>query len=744
MGKDSNNSFGLPVVQCGTATLEDAWHGLEKLGETLNQKVKQRAKQTDTNPTEAQKESGRYKKGRISLHGLPIAIENPAGSVRSGTSEDGETWETKMHHHYGYVERTDAADDDPVDVFIGTKPESELVVIVNQVDPKTKEFDEHKVMLGFVDTKAAKKAYLANYEKGWKGLGSTSTITMEQFKWWLEHADHSKAVENGAFAKHPRKPARPQLVARITISSKQIISMPGLPKMAEAADLPYRDRTEMFALTPGGRLLSGLYPDTSIGVFGGGIDPGEEAAIAAARETREEAGRRVHDPQLLPVKAFTQDFPVPYSTDKQRERAKSFRGSRTQYITGELGRRVPGDVEESGLSDIKLRTLSEAIKLQDAALELARATGDEAAIARLERRQEVLLYLLAQREKEAADEEDYETESATIRENQKGKGAKAHKFVRAKYLYPNMHPRCLWCGDEESVDGQCPGHQEKEAADRTVPAYKQFRTLLSRPDELLPLFIDNQKAVPQDEWVEAENIPTEGFAPRPGWHAGALPSAPHLRSKEDRIQPGRVWAEVELPDDVDWQSKADESPTKDIRDEVPEGGHYRKKTPQMQGGEWLIGGKLKVRRVLSDDQVSEILRAVGEHDAAEKERQKAAESEDRQPTVAVDLDGTLAKHFDEYDPDSIPDPRPGARKAMEEFQRLGHRIIIFTVRGDKQLVRDWLHEHEIPYDYINENPDQPEDASDKILADVYIDDRGVDGRKGWRTIQQEVGKRIKK
>jgi hypothetical protein len=698
--------FGLPAVSSHPRpTTAQVQADLLKFGESRRDYVARLAKKTDTHPTEAQKESGRYRKGRISLHGMRIAIENPKGSIRSGKDDEGNTWETLMRHHYGYVERTEGSDEDPVDVFIGPNPESELVVIINQVDPKTKKFDEHKVMLGFTTTADAKKGYYACYESGWKGLGSASTITTDQFKWWLEHGDHDEPVEDGAYAKRkdyeepaekPKETSQsfgrsgPQIVARITMTSQKIIAMPDLAKLAEVADLPYRERTEMYALTPGGRLLSGIYPDASVGVFGGGIDEGEEAAAAWAPTTE-------------------------YKSEKERERAKQFRGSRTQFVAGDLGRRVSDELEESNLADVKLRMLPSALVIQDQSLEgLEPGTED---YDRLQRRREVLLHLLAQR--------------------------------------------------------------EKEADDKTVRAYKQFRTLLSRPDELLPLFIGNQQAVPHGEWVEAENIPTKGFAPRPGWHAGALPSAPHLRSKEDRIQPGRVWAEVELPDDVDWQSIAEGRPTKDIRDEVPKGGHYRKRTPQMQGGEWLIGGKLRVRRVLSDDQISEILRAAGEHDAAEKERQKAAEStedEDRQkeydaetatinenkkgegakrhkfqrakflypnmhprcllcgdeesisgqckaakdaktPTVAVDLDGTLAKHYKDYDPDSIPDPRPGALSAMDEFKRQGYKVIVFTVRGNKKLVADWLDEHEIPYDHINENPDQPDDASDKVMAD---------------------------
>ncbi len=118
------------------------------------------------------------------------------------------------------------------------------------------------------------------------------------------------------------------------------------------------------------------------------------------------------------------------------------------------------------------------------------------------------------------------------------------------------------------------------------------------------------------------------------------------------------------------------------------------------------------------------------------------EAEEKTPTVAVDLDGTLAKMYTEFDPGKIEDPRPGARRVMQEFRDAGYRIIIFTVRGDEQLVADWCDTHKIPYDYINENPDQPPDASGKVIADIYIDDRAVDARKSWSSIGKEVDTRV--
>ncbi|MGE6123933.1 LPD38 domain-containing protein [Aeromonas rivipollensis] len=146
-------------------------------------------------PTEAQREAGNYKKGHIKLQGLDIALENPKGSTRSGTDQDGKAWHSTMAHDYGYIKRTLGADGDHVDVFIGDKPDSEMVYVVDQVDPKTGEFDEHKVMMGFADEQAAREGYLANYEQGWEGLGAIKSMPVDTFKRWVKEGDTTKPVK---------------------------------------------------------------------------------------------------------------------------------------------------------------------------------------------------------------------------------------------------------------------------------------------------------------------------------------------------------------------------------------------------------------------------------------------------------------------------------------------------------------------------------------------------------------------
>lgn len=146
-------------------------------------------------PTEAQKIAGNYKKGRLTFAGIEITIENPKGSVRSGTAEDGTTWSTTMRNHYGDIRGTKGADDDPIDVFLGEVLEPESVFVVDQINPGTLTFDEHKVMLGFDSIASAKKAYLANYDKGWQGLGAIRAYDIEAFKVWVYGGQKTEPVK---------------------------------------------------------------------------------------------------------------------------------------------------------------------------------------------------------------------------------------------------------------------------------------------------------------------------------------------------------------------------------------------------------------------------------------------------------------------------------------------------------------------------------------------------------------------
>ena len=98
---------------------------------------------------------------------------------------------------------------------------------------------------------------------------------------------------------------------------------------------------------------------------------------------------------------------------------------------------------------------------------------------------------------------------------------------------------------------------------------KAFKLFRRRKDGTIgPLFINAKQRVPIGVWLDAEDVPTKGFARRPGWHCGAAPCAPHL--KQGKAAKVREWFEVEIEDFKPF------------------------KRPTNQGGEWLIASRMKV------------------------------------------------------------------------------------------------------------------------------------------------------
>jgi len=154
-------------------------------------------------PTQAQKEAGNYKMGHINVNGLDITVEIPTGGMRSGVNKKGKAWKRKMKSHYGYFKRTVGADTENIDVFVKDGTPQNFngdVFIVDQVHPDTGDFDEHKVMLGFNNEEEARKAYLENYAKNWKGLKQIVPMSFDDFKQWTKSEPTAPAAE---FAKLP-------------------------------------------------------------------------------------------------------------------------------------------------------------------------------------------------------------------------------------------------------------------------------------------------------------------------------------------------------------------------------------------------------------------------------------------------------------------------------------------------------------------------------------------------------------
>lgn len=152
-------------------------------------RLKSAIDETEINPSDAQKESGNYKKGHIKFGGYDYTIENPKGSTRSGKDADGKEWKVTMHDTYGYIRGKFGKDGDHLDMFINDKADLDNwngdVFVVDQVNPDGS-FDEHKVMYGYDSMDDAKKAYLANYSDGWQGLGNITGASKDEFDKWLD------------------------------------------------------------------------------------------------------------------------------------------------------------------------------------------------------------------------------------------------------------------------------------------------------------------------------------------------------------------------------------------------------------------------------------------------------------------------------------------------------------------------------------------------------------------------------
>lgn len=160
---------------------------------SFGERLKNAIAETEPNPSEAQKKAGNYKKGHLSFGGYDFTVETPKGATRSGKDEQGKPWSVTMHDTYGYILGKIGVDGDHIDMFINDAADLDSydgnVYVVDQVNPETGEFDEHKVMYGYPSEEAATEAYLSNYSKGWKGLGKVTSVPKTTFDKWLESSD---------------------------------------------------------------------------------------------------------------------------------------------------------------------------------------------------------------------------------------------------------------------------------------------------------------------------------------------------------------------------------------------------------------------------------------------------------------------------------------------------------------------------------------------------------------------------
>lgn len=258
--------------------LQEVVRHLDGAEQPLSAKIKTASADVNTEPTEAQKEAGNYKKGHVQVGTFDITIEQPQGSVRKGTDANGKQWESKMHNTYGYFRGTEGVDGDHIDVFLSNDIDGwngRKVYVVDQYNPDGT-FDEHKVMLGFNDMDEAKSDYLANYEKGWEDGRRivVSTTNLEDFEKWID-SSHRKTKPFAEYA---------------GVKKETVASSPA--KEDTAASTTENADNAAYTITPTTYTnKKGKTSDVSLLTFDGALTADQERAVSEFAKERLGEGR---------------------------------------------------------------------------------------------------------------------------------------------------------------------------------------------------------------------------------------------------------------------------------------------------------------------------------------------------------------------------------------------------------------------------------------------------------------------
>ncbi len=107
--------------------------------------------------------------------------------------------------------------------------------------------------------------------------------------------------------------------------------------------------------------------------------------------------------------------------------------------------------------------------------------------------------------------------------------------------------------------------------------------------------------------------------------------------------------------------------------------------------------------------------------------------------IAIDFDGTVVEQ--KYP--SIGRVRPFAFETLKALQAKNHQLILWTHRSRDLLEKavEFCSVHGIEFYAVNKNfPEEEwnENDSRKIIADIYIDDRNLNGIPSWGEIYKII------
>ena len=156
---------------------------------------------TETNPAE------------VEVQGQTVNIQFPKGAVRPTAG--------KLAAHYGEMPGTTGVDGQPLDVYVGDKPNikvgdetrpNDVIFVIRQhtLTPKKKQrgkFDENKVMLGFATEADAAKAYNNSFDDGFgpNRLGRIDTLSVAEFNQWKANPEYTRSGDNITFESEGQK-----------------------------------------------------------------------------------------------------------------------------------------------------------------------------------------------------------------------------------------------------------------------------------------------------------------------------------------------------------------------------------------------------------------------------------------------------------------------------------------------------------------------------------------------------------
>ena len=91
---------------------------------------------------------------------------------------------------------------------------------------------------------------------------------------------------------------------------------------------------------------------------------------------------------------------------------------------------------------------------------------------------------------------------------------------------------------------------------------------------------------------------------------------------------------------------------------------------------------------------------------------------------AFDFDGVIAEYNGFNGHNNSGKPIKEVVEAIKILKQKGHKIIIYSTKG-RDMLEKYCSDNEIPFDYINENPEMVGENPGKPVAYVYIDDRSI-------------------